>query len=90
MSEPEDQATSIPASAVDISELGQLEGAHQVPVTASGNEYRCPACENPIPTRKQIRLSKPAKYEGALNDIFKCPTCNFLFSPRNIATVLRQ
>ena len=54
-----------------------------------GSEYLCPACETAIPTRRQIRLNKPAKYEALLNDLQKCPFCNFIFSWRSEATVLR-
>lgn len=72
------------------SELALLEQARKVPVPYAGAEYQCPNCERLIPTRKQIRLAKPARYEHQLNDILKCPFCLFLFSPRNEATVLRQ
>jgi hypothetical protein len=73
------------------SELGFIdEAARDVPVPYGSAEYKCPSCEQSIPTRKQIRLAKPAKYEHALNDILKCPYCFFLFSPRSKATVLRQ
>lgn len=73
-----------------VSELALLGDAREVPITHQGDMYVCPSCEAPIPTRKQIRLSKPARYEGALNDVLKCPFCNFLFSPKATAIVLRQ
>ena len=66
------------------------EGAREVPIPFGGGaEYTCPACEQGIPTRRQIRMAKPAKYEHVLNDLFKCPFCNFIFSPKSRATVLR-
>jgi hypothetical protein len=71
-------------------ELGLAEEARIVPVPTSGNEYVCPNCERPIPTRKQVRLAKPAKYEGVLNDVFKCPFDNFIFSPKSTAVVLMK
>lgn len=70
--------------------LELLSDARHADTPIRGSEYVCPSCENPIPTRKQIRLAKPAKYEDALNDVLKCPTCNFIFSPRNIATVVSR
>lgn len=54
-------------------ELGLAEEARIVPVPTGGNEYVCPNCERAIPTLAQIRLAKPAKYEGVLNDVFRCP-----------------
>jgi hypothetical protein len=67
------------------------EDAREVPIPfGGGSEYTCPSCEQTIPTRKQIRLAKPAKFEHLLNDILKCPFCNFLFSPRSTATVIRK
>lgn len=36
-------------------------------------EYLCPACEQRIPTRMQVRLAKPARYAERLNDVLKCP-----------------
>lgn len=52
------------------------------------DEFTCPACERGIPTRKQIRMAMPAKYEHMLNQCFKCPWCNFIFSPRRPDGVL--
>lgn len=54
-------------------ELGLAEEARIVPVPTSGTEYICPYCEHAIPTLVQQRLAKPAKYEGVLNDVFRCP-----------------
>lgn len=70
--------------------LALLEEAREVPVPYQGSDYVCPSCEQPIPTRKQIRMAKPAKYEHALHDVLKCPWCNFIFSPRQTATVLSK
>jgi hypothetical protein len=81
---------SKPTEGSPTSELALLEEAREVPVPYSGSEYVCPSCEQAIPTRKQIRLSKPALWERALNDVFKCPYCNFVFSPRSTAHVIRQ
>jgi hypothetical protein len=77
---------------IPASEITLLEEAREVPIPFNGNEYICPApdCGRPIPTRKQQRLSKPARYEQSLNDVFKCPWCNFIFSPRSVAHVIRQ
>jgi DNA-directed RNA polymerase subunit RPC12/RpoP len=82
--------SSKPVEGILVSEITLLEEVREVPVPFNGSEYICPACEQSIPTRKQIRLSKPARWEGALNDVFKCPYCNFLFSPRSVAHVIRQ
>ncbi len=73
------------------SEIGLAdEHARRVPIPyGGGSEYTCPSCESAIPTRRQIRLAKPAAWETRLNDILKCPFCNFLFSPRSEATVMR-
>lgn len=46
------------------------------------DEYICPSCQQPIPTRRQYTLSKPARYAHLLNDIQKCPWCSFYFSYR--------
>lgn len=81
MSTPEGSPTS---------ELALLDEAKVITVPFQGDEYVCPSCEKPIPTRKQIRLAKPARYEEGLNDILKCPYCNFIFSPKTVAVVLRQ
>ena len=75
---------------IPASEITLLEEAREVPVPFTGSEYVCPSCDRAIPTRKQIRLSKPARWEQSLNDIFKCPWCNFVFSPRSVAHVIRQ
>ena len=50
---------------VPASELTLLDEAREVAVPFNGSEYVCPSCEQPIPTRKQIRLSKPARWELA-------------------------
>lgn len=71
-------------------ELALLDEAREVPVPFNGSEYVCPSCEQAIPTRRQIRMSKPARWEQALNDVFKCPFCNFVFSPKLTAHVIRQ
>lgn len=63
-------------------DLTLLERARDVPLPYNGDEYVCPSCGLSIPTRKQIRLSKPARWEQALNDVFKCPFCNYIFSPK--------
>lgn len=55
------------------------------------DEYVCPACQQSIPTRKQITLSKPARFAHLLNDIMKCPHCTFIFSYKTTTTrVLRS
>lgn len=72
------------------SELALLEDARIIPVPFDGIEYTCPDCERKIPTRIQIRMAKPARFESALNDILKCPYCKFIFSPRTTAIVLRR
>lgn len=72
------------------SELALLEDARIIPVPFEGDQYTCPSCERSIPTRMQIRMAKPARYETVLNDILKCPFCKFIFSPRNTAVVLRR
>jgi len=72
------------------SELVLVDGVREIAVPFAGSEYVCPECEASIPTRKQIRMAKPTKYEGQLNDVMKCPFCNFIFSPRQVAHVLRQ
>ena len=64
--------------------------ARRVPIPHDGGiEYLCPSCESRIPTRRQIRLSKPLKYETQLVDLQKCPFCNFIFGWRTEATVVR-
>lgn len=73
----------------EVSELALLEEVREVPVPYNGHEYVCPSCEQPIPTRKQIRLSKPARWENSLNDVFRCCFCGFVFSPKLTAHVLR-
>lgn len=73
-----------------VSELVLADQARRVQVPyGGGSEYVCPNCERAIPTRKQIRLAKPAKHEHVLNDVLRCPFCQFIFSPRSEATVLR-
>lgn len=55
------------------------------------DEFICPACERDIPTRRQIRMAIPTKYEHVLNQVLKCPWCNFIFSPRRVeAKALRR
>lgn len=73
-----------------LSELHLSEDAREIPVPYSGSEYLCPNCEQHIPTRKQINLSKPAKYAHTLNEIMKCPFCSFIFSYRSRAVVLAR
>jgi hypothetical protein len=72
------------------SELALLEDARIIPVPYEGSLYTCPMCEKKIPTRLQIRLAKPPRFETLLNDILKCPYCKFIFSPRTTAVVLRR
>jgi hypothetical protein len=74
-----------PASEVSLID----DRARQVPVPSGSSEYQCPSCEEHIPTRRQIRMAKPANWETRLNDVLKCPFCNFIFSPRSTATVVR-
>lgn len=71
-------------------ELHLDDRAVEVAVPYNGLEYKCPNCEQMIPTRKQNNLSKPAKYAHMLNDVQKCPFCSFLFSYRSRAVVLRS
>jgi hypothetical protein len=59
-----------------------LEHVREVQLPYGGDDYVCPGCQSRIPTRKQIRLSKPARWEHLLNDVLKCPFCNFIFSPK--------
>jgi DNA-directed RNA polymerase subunit RPC12/RpoP len=80
---PGQQRASIPT-------IAGYPDAEEVSVPHQGNEYICPSCERAIPTRKQIRLAKPAKYQGALWDVLKCPYCNFLFAPKDRAIVIRE
>ncbi len=83
---PEALAAHEPASSLDLH-----EDAVRVTLAYPEQEYRCPACERSIPTRKQIRLAKPAKYDHLLNDVHKCPWCNFIFSPKvTTATLLTR
>ena len=83
--------TSLPVGVEAISDLELNEVAKRVTQPYPEVEYRCPACERSIPTRKQIRLAKPAKYDHLLNDVLKCPWCNFLFAPKvNAAVVLSR
>lgn len=70
--------------------LAVLADARIAEVPIRGSEYVCPSCEKEIPLRRQIRLAKPPKYEDALNDVLKCPWCNFLFSPKVTATVVSR
>lgn len=75
-----------PTSSLALSEDVRIE-----PVPQGGRlEYFCPNCERDIPTRLQRRRSKPAKFETQLNDIFQCPYCSYLFSPKSTAVVLRR
>lgn len=46
----------------------------------SGNRYVCPNCCKAIPTRQLVTLAKPPRFQHLLNDIIKCPHCNFMFS----------
>lgn len=55
-----------------------------------GKDYLCPQCEQLIPTRKQRLLAKPAKFANVLNDIHRCPHCQFIFSPKSDALVVSQ
>lgn len=72
------------------SELTLAEGATTVAVPyTGGSEYVCPNCEQKIPNRRLVYLSKPPKFANALNDIVKCCWCRFHFSPRSEATILR-
>lgn len=71
-----------------VSELAMREDVRQVAVPFPRAQYQCPSCEAEIPTRKQIRLAKPAKFESELNDILKCPYCAFIFSPKANAFVM--
>lgn len=73
-----------------LSEMSLDENVEDIPVPYPGSEYKCPNCEQDIPTRKQIPLAKPAKYSHILNDVQKCPFCSFIFSYRSRAFVLRQ
>lgn len=75
---------------MDVSEIGHLVEATRITIPYPTKEYICPECKRSIPTRKQIRLAKPAQYAHTLNDVLKCPYCTFLFSPKPTqATVLR-
>ena len=80
------QKEGTPASELRLAD----DRAREVPIPHGAAEYTCPACEVPIPTRRQIRMAKPAKFETQLHDILKCPFCNFIFSPKSSATVVRQ
>lgn len=72
---------------VVASELHLEDSAREIAVPYAGTEYVCPSCEQPIPTRKQINLARPAKYSHVLNEIQKCPFCMFIFSYRSRAVV---
>lgn len=72
---------------VTATELYLEDSAREVSVPYAGSEYICPSCEQPIPTRKQINLARPAKYAHVLNEIQKCPYCMFIFSYRSRAVV---
>lgn len=62
----------------------------EVAVPYPHDEYICPSCQKPIETRKQIMLSKPARFAHMLNDVMKCPHCGIIFSYRTtVARVLR-
>lgn len=72
-------------------DLTALVEAVAVTLPYPGRDYVCPECSNPIPTRKQIRLAKPARHAHELNDVLRCYSCTFLFSPKAVeATVLRR
>lgn len=75
---------------VTATELHLDDRAIEVAVPYGGSEYKCPNCEQFIPTRKQNNLAKPAKYAHMLNDIQKCCFCNFLYSYRSRAVILRS
>lgn len=75
---------------VTTTELHLDDRAVEISVPYMGVEYRCPSCETSIPTRKQNPMAKPAKYAHMLNDVMKCPFCNFIFSYRSKAVVLRS
>lgn len=75
---------------VDVTEIGRIFETMRVSVPYPKRNYQCPECTKDIATRAQIRLAKPAQHEHELNDVLKCPYCNFIFSPRRrIADVLR-
>lgn len=61
-------------------DLTLLEQVRDVPIPFPKKDYLCPSCEQPIPTRRQIRFGKPPRFEHLLNDVQKCPWCNYLFS----------
>ena len=75
-----------PASELSLAD----DRARRVPIPQGHSEYTCPSCEASIPTRRQIRMAKPANWETRLHDVLKCPFCNFIFSPRSEAIVVRQ
>ena len=63
----------------------------EVPIPYGQDEYICPSCGQAIPTRKQINLSKPARYAHMLNDVMKCWQCSFIFSYKTTTVrVLKQ
>jgi len=85
------QPAEAPTGVEEASTLDLNETARRITFPYPEREYRCPACERSIPTRKQQRLAKPAAYDHLLNDVFKCPWCSFIFSPRReSATVLQR
>lgn len=51
--------------------------------------FLCPQCEQPIATRKQQTLAKPARFAHLLNDVMKCPNCAFIFSYKLVTTTAR-
>lgn len=62
----------------------------QRPRIQVGRDYLCPQCERLIPTRKQRLYAKPAKFAHVLNDIIRCPHCEFIFSPKADALAFSQ
>lgn len=91
---PEDEPAADPAAPVlpremDLTadEFVEVEQAYE------HDEYVCPSpnCGKSIDTRKQIILSKPARYAHRLNDVLKCPYCGIIFSYRTLTVrVLRS
>lgn len=76
-----------PARELDLTNFEFVE----VPIPYGHDEYTCPSCGKPIPTRRQINLARPARYAHLLNDVQKCPHCSFIFSYKTVtARVLRQ
>lgn len=66
--------------------------AIEVAVPYPHDEFICPSpnCGRAIEWRKQIILSKPARYAHLLNDVLKCPYCGIIFSYKtSVARVIR-